>query len=121
MLRLKVPPKPPRLAFERANLTADYIGAEIASLKALYEATGIAAYAPADKPWMAAFLGRSFDELAADNAKLAKVDPKAPVDEDTLTLMRHMRFTLNGLRQIINRELAPAADLTLGFNELDGD
>jgi predicted lipoprotein len=118
----KVPPKPPRLAFERSQLTADYIGAEIASLKALYEATGIAAYAPSDKLWMAAFLGRSFDELAADNKKLAKIDPKAtPVAEETLTLMRHMRFTLNGLRQIINRELAPAADLTLGFNELDGD
>jgi hypothetical protein len=32
-----------------------------------------------------------------------------------------MRFSISGLRQIVSRELAPAADIVLGFNELDGD
>jgi hypothetical protein len=53
-------------------------------------------------------------ELPAD---LEKIDKQGP----QIVLVRQMRFHLNGLRQMIGRELAPAAELSIGFNELDGD
>jgi hypothetical protein len=35
--------------------------------------------------------------------------------------LRQAAFYSNGLRQVIGREIAPAAGLLIGFNELDGD
>jgi predicted lipoprotein len=32
-----------------------------------------------------------------------------------------LRFHVESIRKLIGRELAPAAGLTIGFNELDGD
>jgi predicted lipoprotein len=32
-----------------------------------------------------------------------------------------VRFHVEGIRKLVGRELAPAAGLTIGFNELDGD
>jgi hypothetical protein len=115
------PPKRVRIPFERSNSSARYLEQELRSLAALFDATGLADYVPPDKVWMKAFIPRSFQSLVADVAILPRPVHGEPVDENGLATLRKMRFDLNGLRQIINRELAPAAGLVLGFNELDGD
>jgi predicted lipoprotein len=115
------PSKPLRLPFERSHLSIDYLESGLRSLHAMFDATGLIAYAPPDKQWMKEFMTRSFDSLLAGAPGLARFDGERRADAEMLTLLRQMRFHLNGLRQVINRELAPAANLVLGFNELDGD
>lgn len=118
--------KTPRLPFERSQLGIVYLEAGVKALSAFNDAFGIAGYAPPDKAWMKGWEVRAFDLLVRDapsvplkpvTADPAKVDQNDP----TLRLVRQMRFHLNGLRHMIGRELAPAAELSIGFNELDGD
>jgi len=42
-------------------------------------------------------------------------------DDFDVSQLRQMRFYTNALRQVIARQTAPSAGLTIGFNELDGD
>jgi len=114
---LATPPKNVRLAFERSGMSDRYLGQQLASISAYFDATGLLAFVPADKPWMKAFIPRAFETLVADARLLSRADK----DDEKITRLRKMRFSINGLRQIIARELAPAADIILGFNELDGD
>lgn len=110
-----------RFAFERSGLTNRYLQSEIASLDAFYDAVGLAGYIPPDKAWMKEFVPRSFESLHDNIGLLIETNNDSEVDEKTAMQLRKLRFDANGLRQIITRELAPAADLVLGFNELDGD
>jgi uncharacterized protein len=111
------PPKKIRLAFERSGMNDRYLGQQLASLSAFFDATGLLAFVPPDKPWMQAFIPRAFETLVADAPLLSR----AGTEDEKITRLRKMRFSINGLRQIVARELAPAADVVLGFNELDGD
>lgn len=115
------PPKHARLPFEKSELTGDSLRAALVSLKSLFDATGIAAFVPADKPWMAKFLPNAWESLAADAQTLDKLREKESGSEAHLHALRKMKFDLSGIRQIIVKELAPSADITLGFNDLDGD
>ena len=115
------PPKPARLPFARSKLNADYLEAALRSLEAMFEATGLIAYTPADKAWIRDWVRRAFDSLLTDAAAVRQFDREPSGDAKSLAMLRRMRFNLNGLRQIVNRVLAPAAGLILGFNELDGD
>jgi hypothetical protein len=117
---LASPPRHGRVPFARSGLSGPYFEAEIASLEALYNALGLTAFVPAGKAWLESFVARAFKSLAEDGAVLP-AGGGAPADADAITRLRRMRFHLNGIRQVINRELAPAAGLSLGFNELDGD
>lgn len=120
-------PKTPRLPFERSGLGIVYLDAGVKALAAFNDAFGIAGYAPTDKAWMKGWELRAFDLLVRDATSVPLAPALAPdpakVDKDdaTLRLVRQMRFHLNGLRHLIGRELAPAAELSIGFNELDGD
>jgi predicted lipoprotein len=114
---LAQPPKKIRLAFERSGMSNRYLGQELASLAAFFDATGLLAFVPPEKAWMKAFIPRAFETLVADAPLLSRAES----DDEKITRLRKMRFSLNGLRQIVSRELAPGADIVLGFNELDGD
>lgn len=119
--------KTPRLPFERSGLGLVYLEAGVTSLQAFSHEFGIASHAPADKAWMRGWLDRAFDMMVRDAPKVP-LKPAVPADVakidkqgTEITLVRQMRFHLNGLRHMIGRELAPAAQLSIGFNELDGD
>lgn len=120
-------PKSPRLPFERSKLGIVYLQAGLEALGDFTEEFGIATYAPPDKMWMRGWLSRAFDLLDRDSPQVPlKPEPPADVEKidkqgPEITLVRRMRFHLNGLRHMIGRELAPAAELSIGFNELDGD
>jgi predicted lipoprotein len=110
-----------RLAFEGANLTGAYLEASIAALKDLFDIIGLAAYVPADKPWMRDFLPQAWKSLQADVGTLDTLRQKERGSETHLHALRKMKFDLSGIRQIIFKELAPNADISMGLNELDGD
>lgn len=115
------PPKRARIPFDRSGLSEANLAASIDALEALFNETGLAAFVPADKPWMDAFIPRTWGELHNDVQKLTALRGAAPGDKMRLAAASKLKFDLNALRQVIVRELAPNADLTLGFNELDGD
>lgn len=110
-----------RFAFERSGLSERYLQSEITSLEAFYDAVGLTDYIPPDKKWMHEFVPRSFNSLHDNIGLLIKTKDEDKLDEKTEMNLRRLRFDANGVRQVITRELAPAADLVLGFNELDGD
>jgi len=116
------PPKRPRLPFEHSGLTGAYLEAALTSIEALFNETGLVAFVPAEKVWMEAFIPNTFKEIAKDAAALQQVRLAKPADAAARSAAaKKLKFDLGALRLIIVRELAPAADLTLGFNELDGD
>jgi predicted lipoprotein len=115
------PPRRVRLAFEASGLTGSYLKSSLVALKELYASIGLDAYVPADKPWMTSFLPTSWNSLLADVDRLDHMRANERGSEAHLHALRKMRFDLSGIRQIIVKELAPNADIVMGFNELDGD
>lgn len=117
--------KVPRLPFERSGLGVIYLTAGVRSLKEFSQTFGLSDYA--EQGWMKGWMIRAFDLLVRDapsvpQKPVAAADPaKADKGSDEIRLLRQMRFHLNGLRHMIGRQLAPAAGLSIGFNELDGD
>lgn len=117
----ETPPKRVRLPFERAELTGEFLTSSLVALRDLFETIGLSAYVPADKPWMTDFLPKAWKSLLADAARLDKLRATERGSEAHLHALRKMRFDLSGIRLIIVKELAPNAEIVLGFNELDGD
>lgn len=115
------PPRRVRLAFEGAGLTGAYLKSSLTALRDLFDSLGLAAYVPADKPWMTSFLPTSWNSLLADVDRLDGLRANERGSEAHLHALRKMRFDLSGIRQIIVKELALNADIDMGLNELDGD
>jgi uncharacterized protein len=114
------PGKTPRLAFLRSGIEARYAQSTLASLKALYDAMGLAHGLPDDKKWMPQWIEAAFGRLATD-MPAAMQNTDANDDPDRERALRFLRFHVEGIRKLIGIELAPRAGLTIGFNELDGD
>jgi uncharacterized protein len=113
--------KPLRVPFQKAGLTNPYLASRIVSIAAIFMAVDLTAYVPPDKAWMRKFILGAFKALVRDCSRLPKGKRNERVGQRGIDTLRKMRFDVNGLRQIIGRELAPAAELSIGFNALDGD
>ncbi len=113
--------KPPQLPFAAAGLSARFVGAEVGSLKALYETMGLGRDVPEQKAWMPRWIAQAWERLARDAPAAIEKGPGPKGDPDRERDLRFVRFHLEGIRKLIGRELAPLAGLTIGFNELDGD
>lgn len=115
--------------FERSGLSKDFVETAFVTLRGLHKALHldlvirhIMDQTP-EKRWMKGWLESAYDTLGKDLGRLAL--PTAITSdqqrEQQLEQLKRARFYLNGLRQVMGREIAPAAALRLGFNELDGD
>jgi len=113
--------KAPLLPFSAAKLSGRYAEAGIDSLKALYETMGLGRNLPEQKAWMPKWITQAWDRLTDDAPAAIEKGPVAQGDADGERELRMVRFHLEGIRKLVGRELAPAAGLTIGFNELDGD
>lgn len=118
------------LPFEHAGLARDVVATSLLALrnqhKALHLDLVIADVAAKDesKKWMKDWIVSAYDTLERDAATMilpSKETAAAASSEENLMALRRSRLNLNGLRQIIGRQIAPASALTIGFNELDGD
>ena len=118
---INTPNRQPRLPFARAGLSARYIASGVASVQALYEAMGLARTVSGDKSWMPRWIGEAFHRLARDAPAAVEGIGRARDNPDRERELRMVRFHVEGIRKLVGRELAPAAGLQIGFNELDGD
>ncbi len=118
------------LPFERSGRARDVMSAAILALHNLHKALHLdlvvqdLGYKDPSKVWMKGWIVGAFGSLERDIEAMALPSTEASEalgSEESLKSLRRSRFNLNGLRQIIGREIAPAAALTIGFNELDGD
>jgi predicted lipoprotein len=117
----KASKKAPQPPFSAAKLSGRYAEAEIDSLKALYETMGLGRNLPEQKAWMPKWITQAWDRLADDAPAAIEKGPVPQSDADGERELRMVRFHVEGIRKLVGRELAPAAGLTIGFNELDGD
>ena len=115
------PDKRPRLPFAASGLSADYIAASLASLRALYMAMDLSATVPKEKDWMPRWITTAFKRLAEDAPAAVREEPSGGKDPERVRRLRFVRFHVEGIRKLVGRELAPLAGLMIGFNELDGD
>ena len=116
-----VPGKPPAIPFARTQLSALYVASAVASLQALYETMGLANGVPKDKSWMPTWIAQAFARLAEDAPAALQQSASTKKDAEWGRRLRMLRFHVEGIRKLVGRELAPAAGLMIGFNELDGD
>lgn len=115
------PGKTVRVPFERSGLSGAYTASSVASLKALYEALDLAKSAPKEKVWMPTWIKAAFVRLADDLPNAVQTNAGGFDDPDRTRTIRVLRFHVEGIRKLVGRELGPAAGVTIGFNELDGD
>jgi predicted lipoprotein len=82
---------------------------------------GLARTVSGDKAWMPRWITDAFKRLARDGPKAVEGIPGAKDNPERARELRMVRFHIEGIRKLVGRELAPAAGLQIGFNELDGD
>lgn len=115
------------LPYERSGLSRDYLQAGLESVHGLHTALdidGIAASLAAkqpDKKWIGDWLRNAYAILERDVPTFVLPSKISATPSFDLDALRRASFYGNGLRQVVGREIAPAAGLLLGFNELDGD
>ncbi|MEO1280299.1 MAG: imelysin family protein [Pseudomonadota bacterium] len=111
-----------KVPFQRLGLADDYVEASLSSLKQLNDALSLTDFARGRTEWVKQWTAQGFGALER-LAKSLEVPPKKRLSADDFEIsqLRQMRFYTNGLRQVIARQTAPSAGLTIGFNELDGD
>lgn len=114
--------KTARVPFQRLGLTDETIRASLVSLHQLNDALGLSDFATGRTAWVKDWTEQGFSVLEREAQSVSVPDRSQlePGDLDLSTL-RKLRFYTNGLRQVIARQTAPSAGLTIGFNELDGD
>ena len=119
---LKGEGKVSRLPYMRSGLSTVYLRASVEGTCELLEKIDLGYFAPKDKPWIKAWLPDACRILnqRAGTTEIPKSKDAFPGKLQAFDL-RQLRFYTNSLRQIIGRQIAPTAGLTIGFNELDGD
>lgn len=118
------------MPFELSGHARDVVTTSLISLRGLHKAlhldlvVHIISTKSKDKAWIDRWVPAAYSALESDLKTIAlpsKEGTEALASEDNLKVLRRARVNTSGLRQIIGREIAPAAALTIGFNELDGD
>lgn len=104
--------------FEKADASKDYFIHGIRSLAELYEVMNLEVFLPEDKFWVVNLAGGAWRTLKASDGAGGAAPGIAKRDAP---LLRRVFGMLAGLRKVTLVELSPAAGLTVGFNELDGD
>jgi predicted lipoprotein len=115
------PGKKPRLPFARSGLSADYIAASVISCKRYYETLGLSVYIPESESWMKQWIVDTFDRVAREGPVAVQSFVDGQEYPERERKLRFLRFQVDGIRKLIGRKIASVANLTIGFNELDGD
>lgn len=111
-----------RLPYYVSGLSKEYLATQLESSSELNEKLELSTFLPKEKEWQQDWISTAYHVLNREIV-LLQIPKGGKVAQGALNLqnLRALRFYTNGLRQIIGKHVAPAAGLTIGFNELDGD
>jgi predicted lipoprotein len=109
------------LPLHRGALTNRYLAAHVQGLLDFYVASRLGEALPPDARWMDASLRGELLRIVEDIDLLQMPAARAVADEDQRDLLVHAALLLANARGIVDEYLAPALDVNLGFNSLDGD
>lgn len=113
--------RPRRAPLWRSDQTTAALAANLDSLLALYDASGLATALAADQQWID---GNVRAEAANAIAALEAVTPpfeQAVADDGARARLVEAALVIKNLQSTIVEYLAPALGVNLGFNALDGD
>ena len=110
--------KPVTGPFNKIGLSRDYFVAGASALEALNETLDLEGYLPEDKDWVKNWAGNAWRAMRESDGAGG---PPPGGKKSLAPPVKELHTKINGLRQLIGKEMASAAGLTLGFNELDGD
>lgn len=116
--------RPHRLEGWRSERAAANIRINIAALEALYrggDGLGFDDLLASRDPELAGLMARAFRQTRATADNLPVPLAAALGDPAARPTLEKLETELRALRQIVERRVAPALDMTLGFNALDGD
>lgn len=118
-------PKASSQAYHRLGLSRDYLLAGIKACHALYGAAGLPGYLDAgdtEQKKLLDMVETAFTQAEHLMSSKAWDDAgRADGDDSSRMPVRAAASMLGGARRIIATKIADAAEITLGFNELDGD
>ena len=107
--------RPPYAATQSSS---DYFAGGVQSLAALYRVMDLEAFLDDDKAWVKNWVGGAWPTLLASDGAGGRLPDAEKIEAPPLAKVQAM---FSGLRKITITVLSPAAGLTVGFNELDGD
>ncbi len=117
-------PRPGAFPYRRLGLSKDYLRAGLAAGQDLYAAMRLDAYLTGARSGIGSLIGEAFRSARAkvdgpawiaSPADLAQ-RPAGGIDD-----VRFVSYMIGQARRLIATQIAPAAGVTIGFNELDGD
>lgn len=114
--------KASRLPFYKAKLSQAYLEASIDAALDLLKHLDLSPYVKKSKYWLIEWLPKPLGALPK-SAKALQIRfgaPYTPSDDEFVHVRRLERFS-RGLSGVVSTSLGPAAGLTIGFNQLDGD
>ena len=110
--------KPRQALFWRSAQTVPAIGANLEAMRALFDASGLAAALPAASSWIAESIDFEFG-----NAAKAAEGPVADVLKTPMLRgkLDYLRVVTSSLSDLFGKRLAAEFGVTAGFSSLDGD
>lgn len=106
--------------FEPMNGYSAYYVGSIEGLKALYDGLDLDANLAPDKRWMEGWASGAWRAILASDGVGGTIKRKG-ASALAAPAPREISARINGLRQLLGREMANASGIPIGFNELDGD
>lgn len=105
----------------RSALTARYLAAGTEGLSAFHSAAGFGTALPEDSLWIDQGIHDELGRVQEDFSQLQLPVSQAVSDEEQRELLVHAALLLANTRAMVDEYLAPALQVNLGFNSLDGD
>ncbi|MDQ2641762.1 MAG: imelysin family protein [Pseudomonadota bacterium] len=109
------------LPLHRSGLTTRYLAAGTQGLSQFHEAARFGAALGEDKQWIDVGIRDELRRAQEDFAQLQVPATQALADGSHRDLLVHAGLVLANARSMVDEYLAPALDVNLGFNSLDGD
>ncbi len=108
--------------FFKTELSRVYLIASIDAAIDLYEKLNLEPYVIKKKPWLKTWLPETISSLRENSAKITyPVWPVHVFAKENYDHIRNLERFTRGLSKVVATELGPAAGLTVGFNQVDGD
>ena len=104
--------------YAKTNLAKDYFASGVKSLDQFYEAMALESYLPEEKDWVKNWAGGAWRTLRSSDGNGGRAEDAG---KGEVAPVRKVFDMMSGLRKLVTSEIAVAAGLTVGFNELDGD